>query len=202
MGKPPAGARQSKCVLKVVDPGTRPGRDPFARPGLSGNRWIKYGCDGEIPSKYKKKLENAAKLAYALNNRPVFVNKFNELVTSTAREMRKGTNTKILSYLDALDKIVLNLAETSNDPLAKKEVKESIRDRKQDPTYEIAGGFTIGMTGRVYIREFTLAHWTEKQLASLIMHESCHVAGAPSDMLTEIVLSALYGLSYQPPTPK
>ena len=182
-------------MVTLVDPVTQKGRDPFARPGIGGNRWIRYGCDGQIPRKYRKKIEKAAKLAYELNNKPAFVQKYNELVKKTA----KG---KTLSYLDALDKIVLNLAETSSDPLAMKEVKDTLKDKKLDPTYEIAGGFTIGMTGRVFIREFALAGWTEKQLASLIMHESSHVAGAPGDGLTEIALSTLYGLSYMPPTPQ
>lgn len=199
MGKPPVTAKSATCVLTRVDPATRQGRDPFARQGVSGNRWIRYGCDGLVPGKYKKKLESAVKLAYDLNNKADFVQKYNELVKKTASVLGQSANKKTLSYLDALDKVIINFAETSADPLVKKEIKETAEAKKRDPTYLVAGGFTIGRTGRVFLREFALANWTDKQLAGLVMHESCHVAGAPNDMLTEITLSTLYGLSYAPP---
>lgn len=185
--------RKSKCVIGPVDIQTRGGRDPFAGPGIPGNRWISFGCDGEIPIKYKSKVEKSARLAYALNNKKAFTQYFDKIVKTVA----KG---KTRSYLDALDAITINLADTSTDPVVKKEIKDTLEAKKIDPLYQIEGGFTIGMTGRVYIREFALRDWNEMQIAGLISHEATHVAGAPGDGFTELVLATLdqYGYSRHP----
>jgi hypothetical protein len=180
---------KSRCVVTAADPSSRQGRDPFAKPGQPGNRWLQLGCDGAFPDKLKAKVEKAVDLAYQLNSKKVFVDTFDKLVKGTA----KGTTR---SYLDALNAITLNLAEGSSDPKVQKELKEALDAKRQDPTYQIEGGFTIGTTGRVYVREFAVKGWTERQLAGLISHEATHVAGAPGDLLTEVVLAGLDAHGY------
>lgn len=184
---------KSKCVVGPIDTQTRRGRDPFARPGVSGNRWMRFGCDGQLPDKYRSKVEKAVRLAYALNKKKKFIQKFDKIVT----KLSKG---KGRSYLDALDAITLNLADTSTDPVVKEEMKDALVAKKQDPSYQIEGGFTIGTTGRVFIRDFALKNWNETQIAGLISHEAAHVAGVPGDMFAELILAALaqYGYSRAP----
>jgi hypothetical protein len=185
----PMSDGKSKCVVTTADRASRQGRDPFARPGQPGNRWLQFGCDGEIPAKYKGKLEKAVELAYKLNNKKLFVETFDKLVKGTAKGQTR-------SYLDALDAMVVNWAEGSSDAAVQKEIKEALEAKRQDPKYQIEGGFTIGMTGRVYIREFALKDWTERQLAGLISHEATHVAGAPGDLFTEVILAGLDAHGY------
>src|SRR5215831_11967167 len=43
----------------------------------------------------------------------------------------------------------------------------------------IEGTAGSGTTGNVYLREFAMKGWTERQLAGLISHKATHVAGAP-----------------------
>ena len=184
---------KSQCVIGPIDAQSRVGRNPFARPGVSGNRWIKFGCDGQIPAKYLGKVQKAVTFAYELNNRKMFRQNFEAVV----KQLAKG---KTRSYLDALDTITINLADTSTDSIVKKEMKDALEAKKQDPTYQIEGGFTIGTTGRVFIREFALANWSEMEIAGLISHEATHVAGAPGDLISELVLAILdkYGYRRRP----
>jgi hypothetical protein len=181
---------KSKCVVKPVDVVSRKGRDPFAQPGGPGNRWVRFGCDGEIPKKYKGKVEKAVRLAYALNNKKVFTDTFDKILSKVA----KG---KARSYLDALNAMTLNYAETSGNPIVKKEMKEALAAKKADSQYQIEGGFTIGITGKVYIREFVLKDWSETEIAGLISHEAAHIGGAPPDILTELILAALDQYGYR-----
>jgi len=187
------GKGASQCVVGPIDVPTRGGRDPFARPGAPGNRWLNFGCDGEIPAKYRQKVEQAAALAYALSQKRIFVQTFDKIVTKVAKGQPR-------SYLDALDAMTLNFADTSTNPVVVKEMAEAVEAHKQDPKYQIEGGFTIGLTGKTYIREFALRDWSAKQIAGLISHEATHVAGAPGDLFTEVVLATLdqYGYPRHP----
>jgi len=182
--------KKVSCVIGPVDTVTRRGRDPFAPPGTAGNRWIKYGCDGAIPSKYKAKLQKAVSLAYALKNKKAFVEAFDKIV-------RKLTAGKGMSFLDAIDSTTLNLAETSKDPAVQKEIADAERAAAADPRFQTESGFTKMRKGNVYIREFALHGHNEKQLAALIVHECAHVAGVPGHGLAEIALLALDQKGYR-----
>jgi hypothetical protein len=182
----------SKCVVGPIDKATRAGRDPFAPPGVGGNRWIKYGCDGPIPAKHRSKVEEAVNLAYALANKPAFTQMFDKLIQKLSPQGG-------LSYLDALNRISLNLAETSTNSIVQQEVQEALEAKRLDPTYKIEGGFTIGRTGQVWLRQFALKDWTTRHIAGLISHEATHVAGAPGDLVAEVVLAGLDRYGYARP---
>lgn len=183
---------KSKCVVGPADAQTSQGRDPFAKPGEPGNRWLKFGCSGEIPVKYRTKVQKALALVYQLGKSKNFTQEFDRLVSGVARD-----KSKTLTYLDALNAITLNLADTSTDTVVQQEMKDASDAKKADPTYRIEGGFTVGRTGQVYVREFALKDWTVEEIASLISHEAAHVAGAPADMLTEVVLVGLDKYGYR-----
>ena len=180
---------KSKCVVTVVDGQSRQGRDPFARPGMPGNRWLQFGCDGAFPGKLQAKLEKAVDLAYQLGNKKPFTDNFDKLVAA-------ATKGKTRSYLDALNAMTLNLAEGSSDKTVQQEVKDALEAKRQDSNYQIEGGFTIGTSGQVYLREFAIKGWTERQIAGLISHEATHVAGAPGDLVTELLLASLDSFGY------
>jgi hypothetical protein len=188
---PPRGRRMAKsqCVVTVIDNQSRQGRDPFARPGMPGNRWMQLGCDGAFPTDLQKKLERAVDLAYQLGHRKTFVENFDKILAKTAKGQPK-------SYLDSLNAMTLNFAEGSSDPTVQKELKEALEAKRQDPKYQIEGGFTLVATGAVYLREFALKGWSEQEIAGLISHEATHVAGAPGDLITEIVLAGLDAFGY------
>ena len=188
------GNTKSHCVIGVVNKPTRSGRDPFAPLGVPGNRWIRFGCDGPITGKERAKIEKAVELAYALHNKAKFTEAFDKVVKVLA------TKGQTLSYVDALDAMTLHLAETSTNSEVQKEVKESLAFQQANPKQLIEAGFTLGRTGEVYIRKFALQRWNTMELASLIMHEAAHVAGAAGDQLAEIGLLKLDQIGYRRPT--
>lgn len=187
------GKQKTQCIVGPIDKSTRSGRDPFAPPGFSGNRWLKFGCDGPIPAKHRVKVEEAVNLAYKLNDNTQFRQGFDKLLKALA----PGTP---LSYLDALNMTVLNLADTSANSLIQQEMKDALEAKKQDPNYQIEGGFTVlSMPGQVWIRQFALKGWNVKHLAGLISHEATHIAGAPGDLGTELLLATLDLVGYPRP---
>ena len=152
-----------------------------------------FGCDGAIPKPYRSKITKAAELAYSLTNKVAFISDFNDAVSKLASDSK-------MSFSDALDKIELNHAESSRNPIVQKEVKSSLEAKRKDRTYQIEGGFTILGTGSVFIRDFAMKEWKEIYLASLICHEAAHVAGIPGGIVEELYLTKLYRNGYpQPP---
>lgn len=188
-------APKSKCVVTPVDKNSSIGRDPFAPPAVTGNRWMKFGCDGAIPKVHRPKMMKAAELAYSLVKKKAFTDDFDDAVAKLA-------NGSKMTFLDALDKIELNLAETSRRPEVQEEVKNSIEAKKKDRAYQVEGGFTLVGTGYVFIREFAIKKWKDTHLASLICHEAAHVAGVPGTLLHELYLTKLYRNGYPQPAVK
>src|SRR5262249_52987889 len=142
-----------------------PGARSFRAAGDAGQPLAAVRLRRAFPDKLQAKLERAVDLAYQLANKKQFIDEFNKLVAAAA----KG---KARSYLDALNAITLNLAEGSSDKTVQQELKEAIEAKRQDSNYQIEGGFTVVATGNVYLREFAVKGWTERQLAGLISHEA------------------------------
>jgi hypothetical protein len=161
-------------------------RDPFAPPGYPGNRGIGYGEDGTIPAKYREAVEKAIRLVYQLAFNPAFEKAFNETVSKLTNQLLRGN-----AYLDALDKMIINYAETSRNPKAVAELKDDAISRARDKIYQSPPAFSI-ISGRdVWLRGFLLKKGDPKEIAGALMHEAAHLAGAPGDFLAEIALEKL-----------
>lgn len=166
------------------DSSKKPPRDPFARPGLPGNRGIRYGSDGPIPPNYRSKVDKAIDLAYMLNDNARFVEVFRETVSKlSGKDLQRDV------YLNALDKMVIHYAETSTDMRIQKEMKEDAEKRKKDPKYSPPAAFSFANGNDVWLREFQLRKDAEA-IAGSIMHEAAHLAGAPTHMGSDFMLAA------------
>lgn len=166
-------------------------RDPFAELGQIGNRQIQYGSDGKIPAKYQSKVEEAIILVYKLALNEKFINVFRTTVSKLiGKELTKD------AYLDALDKMVINLADTSANPKVRKFLIDEAEAIKKDRTYQLIPAITVPVGGRnVYFREFQLKK-APIVIAGSLMHEATHVAGAPANDLAEIALEAIHNIGY------
>jgi hypothetical protein len=139
---------------------------------------VRFGDDGPIPLKDQKAVQLAFDLAYETAASPSFAAKFGEF---QKKMDKKGAATipgladlSQQKYLGALSRMTIHLADTSKNATIKDEIKQEGRPGE---TLPIAGFTPVGSSD-VYIRAFALTEGREA-LASLILHESVHVAGMP-----------------------
>jgi hypothetical protein len=174
---------RSESELLFYDVGIRlPGSPPRVR----------FGDDGPIPLKDQKAVQLAFDLAYETAASPSFAAKFGEFQKTTDK---KGSvkipglaDLSQQKYLGALSRMTIHLADTSKKASIKDEIKQ---EGKPGQTLPIAGFTPLGGSD-IYIRAFALAEGREA-LASLILHESVHVAGLPSrpiDIFLEYIMEA------------
>jgi len=161
-------------------------RDPFAQPGYPGNRGISYGKDGPIPGENREVVEKAIRLAYQLAFSPTFVKVFNETVSKLTNQPLQGN-----TYLDALDKMIINYAETSKSPKAVAELKDDAIAVAKDKTYQPPAAFSIRSGRDIWLRGFLLKKGDPEAIAGALMHEAAHLVGAPTDPLAEMGLERL-----------
>jgi hypothetical protein len=183
-----ASRRPPPPALPVAEP--PPPRDPFAPPGAPGNRWARFGTDGRIPDGYRPRLNEALGLAYAEAAKPAFQQVFNRTVGAFT-----GKSLGPDACRDALDAMILHLAETATDPRAVRELEQDRASAAHDPLYQAPPAFSIVSGRDVWIVEAQLSR-PASVLAGTLLHESAHLAGAPSHVLAEIALEAIHRASY------
>ena len=167
-------------------------RDPFARPGEPGNRWLKYGSNGSIPKKYRSKVNKAIDLAYKLHFQPRFREVFRKTVS-----VLSSKDLPPFVYLDSLDSMVIHLAETSKDSRAQLELQDDAEARKKDPKYQSPAAFSIINGKDVWLREFLLQK-DPKAIAGSLVHEAAHLAGAPGNPLAEMAIDTIHNAAGLP----
>src|SRR5262245_10001032 len=169
--------------------GARPGpprRDPFAPPGSAGNRWVRFGDDGPIPPSYRGRVNDALDLIYALALQPAFVAVFASVVSRLT-----GKTLGPDAYLDTLDRLILNMADTARDPRIVAELARDAEALKMDRSYQRPPAYSVPNQPNVWILEFQLAQ-PARVIAGSILHEATHVAGAPADFLSEVAIDAIH----------
>jgi hypothetical protein len=174
---------QSESDLLFSDSGIRlPGSPPR----------VTFGTDGPIPTGDQKAVQQAFDLAYATAASPTFAARFGEFKQRVGKAA--STNMPGLAdlsqqkYLQALARMTIHLADTTKNPLVRTWVREEGQSGEKLP---IAGFTPIG-GNNVYLRGFAIREGRDA-LASLILHESVHVAGLPSKPINEILESILEG---------
>jgi hypothetical protein len=159
-------------------------RDPFAQPGQPGNRWLRYGCDGPIPEKYHQKLQRAVHLLYELNSKPRFVKLFQETVSVvTGRPVSPSV------FVDSLDRMVLNLADTSTNPVVQQFREENAQAEMQGTGYRRSRAYVMPYGSDVWVLEVLFEKGSDKTIAAALSHEAAPIAGIPSDVFHEGLLS-------------
>jgi hypothetical protein len=161
-------------------------RDPFAKPGEVGNRWISFGNDGQIPAAYMANVKAAIEIAYRLKDKPQFPTIFTDTVSKLS-----GQSLTAWAYIEALDKMVINLAETSRNPKIKKELADDAEAHRRDSNYKSPGALSLVNGKDVWLREFLLRQG-QKAIVGALIHEAAHLVGAPTNPLAEIALDRIH----------
>ena len=129
-------------------------------------------------------------LCYDLAAKPSFTALFSRVIsTLTGREVGPE------AYTEALDRIVVQLAETTKDPRIVEFMRHDIESVRIDPTYQPAPAFSVPTQPNVWIKESQLQR-DARVIAGTLMHESAHVAGAPAHLPAEYLIEALHNAGY------
>jgi len=147
---------------------------------------VRFGKDGPIPSSDQRAVQLAFDLAYATAASPSFAAKFGEFKRSMGEKGKKElpglADISQQKYLAALGRMTIHLADSSKNAAVKDFIQKESRAGEKLP---IAGYTLIGGSD-VYIRAFALTEGRDA-LASLILHESVHVAGLPAKPINEFL---------------
>jgi hypothetical protein len=187
-------AAQARGVppLPIPDPRLatgRPGpsrRDPFAPPGYPGNRWVRYGDDGSIPVAYRGRVDQALDIVYMLALRPEVTSVFASVISQLT-----GKTLGPDALLEALDKMVLHMADSTRDPRIRVELERDSEALRMDRTYQRPPAYSVPNQPNIWLLEFQLRK-SVRVIAGSVLHEAMHVAGAPSHLLAEFALDAIH----------
>lgn len=134
---------------------------------------VNWGNDGTIPNKYRKTVQFAYDMVYRIVNGANFARKL-AAFKKTATKIPEISALDTAKLIQAVKKMVIHLADTSKNSVIQKEIKAERRMPLETQT----AGYTLMGTNNVYIREFAFKQGIDT-LASLILHESLHVASIP-----------------------
>jgi hypothetical protein len=143
-----------------------------------------FGTNGVIPRQYLANVHLGIRIAWHLTANRSFL----EVFRTTIAKMTQRDGLPIELYASALNSMTLNLAETSRNPLVVKEVRGLTHLEGSAAT--AAPAMTSVKLGQTWLREFLLRE-DPRKIAGNLMHESAHLAGAPSDPIAEFVLQTL-----------
>jgi len=145
----------------------------------------KYGVDGAIPEKNRKVVDRAFARAYKLADDPKFVAEFNKTL-----EGLTGKKPAPDAYKRALDKMVINNADTTKNAIVRAEVQGEDKDAKTDKQFQRTRAFSFQNGSDIWLRHFHLSQG-ERAITGSIVHEAAHLAGAQGDLGAEMVLLAI-----------
>jgi hypothetical protein len=150
------------------------------------------GTDAAIPGKYRNSVMQAIEIAWKLDEDPKFVEVFRATVAGLTNS-QPGPDL----YSQALNKMIINLAEGSRDNRIIKELKDDAEAKKRDKLYQSAPAFSFMNSASIWIRDFSLAKGS-KAIAANIIHEGAHLVGAPGNILAEVALDAIHNAAGLP----
>jgi Domain of unknown function (DUF4157) len=137
---------------------------------------IKFGEDGPIAEADRTIVQLAFNLAYRAASSSSFATKFGEFKGIVEKNLPEISGVSQQKYLEAMNKMVVHLADTTKNPLVAKSVQKE----------STVAGFTPIGGNDVYIRAFAIQEGRDA-LASLLLHESFHVAGVPAKPIDEFL---------------
>lgn len=144
------------------------------------------GRDGVIPAKYQAAVRKAIEIAWRLGTNPAFVEAFRDTVSKL-----RGQAASEDIYASALNKMVINRAETTKNSRIAAELKEDMAAMKKDRTYQQAPAYSVVGGTDIWICEWQLAKG-DRAIAGSIIHEAAHLAGARNDLFAEMAIDRIH----------
>ena len=146
----------------------------------------RLGSDGSIPAQFVSTVRQAIDIAWKLNDKPDFVETFRDTVSKLS-----GRTLPPDVYALTLDKMVINLAETSHDVRIAKAITDEAPDIKMGALSGPSPAFSFTDGTNIWIRKFSLEQGVRAVVAN-IFHEGAHLAGAPGNQLAEFALDVIH----------
>jgi len=146
----------------------------------------RLGNDGSIPSQNVGTVQAAIDTAWKLNDKADFVETFRDTVSKLSG---KPVSSDI--YALTLNKMVINLAETSHDGRIAKAMAAETQDITAGALAGPSPAFSFPNGTHIWIRTFSLAGGVRAVVANII-HEGAHLAGAPGNAIAEFALDVIH----------
>jgi hypothetical protein len=146
----------------------------------------RFGNDGSIPSQHMGRVREAIETAWKLNDRPDFVETFRDTVSTLS-----GKSLSADIYAATLNKMVINLADTSSDGRIAKAMAAEAQDIQAGALSGPSPAFSFPNGTHIWIRTFSLAGGVRAVVANII-HEGAHLAGAPGNAVAEFALDVIH----------
>ncbi len=150
------------------------------------------GTDGAIPSRYVGSLRSAIDIVWRLDTDPGFFCIYQEtLLKLTGKQIAED------AFPAALNKMIVNCADSSKDGRIRKELESDKNASKLDPRYQSPPAYSFVNGAHIWIREWQLAKG-DRAIASSFLHESTHLVGAPNNPLAEWALDRVHAAAGLP----
>lgn len=148
----------------------------------------------EVTDRYPRQIAQSLTRHLTLHTRRPLIPKFAAVFASVVGGLT-GKELTPLAAVDALDRMVINLAETSKHPKAVAFIAEEARALAEDPKFQQSPAASVPNGKLVWIRQAQLQQPAEV-IAGTLLHEAAHLAGAPGNLLAEFALEAIHNAGY------
>jgi len=162
------------------------GKAPVTRTGP------RFGSNGTIPAHDQGVVRLAMDKAWHLNQDAEFVEAFRDTVAKLS-----GKKLTSDAYAEALNRMIINLADTSQEPRVKRGIADDAADVRSHAVSGPAPAMSFRGEPNIWIRSFAFPKGV-RQITSCILHEAAHVAGAPGDPVAEFALDVIHRASGLP----
>jgi hypothetical protein len=146
----------------------------------------RFGSDGTILAHDQGLVRMAMDKAWDLNKDPNFVEAFRDTVSKLS-----GKKLSSDAYAEALNRMIIHLADTSQDPRVKRGIADEAIDVRSHAVKGPAPAMSFRGEPNIWIRSFAFPKGI-RQITSCIIHEAAHVAGAPGDPVAEFALDVIH----------
>jgi hypothetical protein len=146
----------------------------------------RLGNDGTIPAHEQSLVKQAMDKAWDLNKDARFVEIFRDTVSKLSGATLSGD-----AYARALNRMVINLADSSRDLRVQRGIADEAIDIRSHALSGPAPAMSFRGEPNIWIRSFALSKGV-RQISSYIIHEAAHVAGAPGDPVAEFALDVIH----------
>jgi hypothetical protein len=146
----------------------------------------RLGHDGVIPPKYQAAVRNAIEIAWRLITNPAFVETFRDTVAKL-----RGKSASEDIYATALNKMIINSADTAKNPRIMTELKADKAAVQKDRSYQQPPAYSLVDGTDIWICEWQLAKG-DRAVAASIIHEATHLAGAPNNPIAEMAIDRIH----------
>ncbi len=145
-----------------------------------------FGNDGTIPAQFMTTVKSAIEAAWKLNSNADFVETFRATVsTLSGRKLGAGT------YAIALNKMVINLADSTKNQRVLETLRQDAADAKAGAVAGPTPAVSFKDGTQVWIRMFSLQKG-QRAVTANILHEAAHLVGAPGDPVAEFALETIH----------